>query len=185
MRNRRTRAIRAFSFTRNCRTPTVSSNSTGSTCPRTKSGTCHRSRPQQPVFRLDQRDLVRREADRFIAFDEITIPVQFPPKIFVFRAKLTRRDFHPPGGDVFAAAEIQLSRRIDGVNFPHREMHGKSMHLIFRMDDARDMLCCVLPRQKLHESDYSQPAAGRPHTWAKPCGEKDSPGSQSSDWQFA
>lgn len=48
---------------------------------------------QKAVFRLDQGDLVRREAERFIAHDKIALAIQIPPLIFVFGTERVRRKF--------------------------------------------------------------------------------------------
>src|SRR5579872_1262018 len=64
---------------------------------------------------------------------------------------------------IFAPAEIQFSRGIDGVNCFYGEVHGKTMHLIFRMNNSRNMFRGVFSGQKLHVTDYIEIISGRPH----------------------
>jgi len=116
------------------------------------------SRAQKAVIRFDQGNLVGRKAERFVAYDKITLAVQIPPQVFVLRTERVRRDFHTPRWSVFAAAEIKLARRIDGINLPHREVHGRAMHLVFRVENPSYVLCRILPREKLHAATIANEA---------------------------
>ncbi len=106
-----------------------------------------RSRSQETVFGLDQSDLIRCKIKRFVALDEITVFIQLPPKIIIFRTKLARRNWQSPCRNVFATAEIQFSNWIDCIDFSHREMHGETMHLIFWVDNPCYVVCCIFPGQ--------------------------------------
>src|SRR5271166_548325 len=133
------------------------------------------SGPQQPVLGFDQSDLVGGKIERFIALHKISFLVQVPPQIFVVRAKLPRLNRHSPRGNVLCSAKIDFPRWVDGMNCFDREMHGKSMHLIFRMDNPRNMACGIRPGQELHAMDYSQSIVTESTIRCTLCGEKGSP----------
>ncbi len=97
------------------------------------------ARAQQPVFRLDQRDFVRREVQCFVAFDEIAALAQVPPLILVLGPHLMRRKRSPAGGDIFSAAEVDLAGGIEGRNRSDGQMNRESMNLILRMKNSRDV----------------------------------------------
>ena len=103
------------------------------------------SSAQEAILGLDQRDLVGREAQRFIAYDKITLAVQIPPLILILRTQRVRRKFDAPCWGVFAAAEIELPGPIDGIDLPHRQMYGKSVNLIFRVENPSYVSCRILP----------------------------------------
>lgn len=105
---------------------------------------------QEAILRLDEGNLIRRQAERFIANDKIALAIQIPPLILILRAKRARREFHASGWGVFTAPEIEFSRRIDGINFSHREMDGKPVDLVFGVENAANVSCRVLAREKLH-----------------------------------
>ena len=113
---------------------------------------------QKSVFWFNHRDFVRAEIERFIALDEITAAAQLPPHVVIFGTQLTCREFDSAGRDVFVPAEVDLSGGIESENLTSGQMDGKSMNLELRIKDSRDVGCCCLPRQKLHEGNIPNKA---------------------------
>ena len=69
-------------------------------------------------------------------------------------------EFDSAGRDVFVSAEVDLPGWIESENLSSAQMDGKSMNLELRIENSRDVGCCCLPGQELHEGNIpNQPGA--------------------------